>query len=168
MACAPPAQLGRFSGSTAPAVQISETGVMLIRWTSDKLFTANGWSARWDSVGGYEFKAPLLGVMDGRRPLRVVVPRFTAFVVAQSAPVANAFNTLTVTLGCNVDFYGGSTATISGLTLATTSTKRNASLGRTSPQHSSANWSACLSQQCQPERSRRVRGVLSEFVALSP
>ncbi len=42
--------LGQYSGSSIPSPVTSNTGVMLIQWTSDSIVTRSGWSASWSSV----------------------------------------------------------------------------------------------------------------------
>ena len=45
--------------------------------------------------------APLLGVVNGSDPLRVVVPALTTRAVAQSMPIAGRVNTVRVSLCCS-------------------------------------------------------------------
>jgi hypothetical protein len=40
-------ELGKFSGSTIPGPVASNTGIMLIEWTSDISGAFSGWSAVW-------------------------------------------------------------------------------------------------------------------------
>ncbi len=40
-------ELGRYSGSTIPGPVTSNTGIMLIEWTSDSIVFTSGWSADW-------------------------------------------------------------------------------------------------------------------------
>jgi hypothetical protein len=42
-------ELGRFSGQTIPGPVTSNTGVILIQWTSDSSVEFSGWSATWTS-----------------------------------------------------------------------------------------------------------------------
>ncbi len=48
--CVQTSTLGWYSGSTVPSPLTSNTGVMLIQWTSDDSTTNSGWSASWSSV----------------------------------------------------------------------------------------------------------------------
>ena len=77
---------------------------------------------------------PLLGISDGYRPLRVIVPAFSIFVAAQSTPIASATNVVTVTLGCkNVECSAGTTLTISGISSSSTKTGPSPSLNLAGP-----------------------------------
>ena len=60
--------------------------------------------------------ADLYGVADGGKPMKVIVPAFSAKTIRQSTPVAGASATLSVTLTANCDFPTGSTVTLEGLT----------------------------------------------------
>ncbi len=48
--CSQKVQIGRFSGATIPSPVISNTGIMLIEWTSDNLVSFSGWFATWSSL----------------------------------------------------------------------------------------------------------------------
>jgi len=121
--CTSALQLGNFSGNDVPDSQTSATGVMRILWKTDKMYTSHGWSARWDSKGSSGIRSALLGIPDGRRPMRVVVPRLGPVLVQQSAPVTSAVNTLNFTVGCqNIECAEGTTFIISGFSVASTST----------------------------------------------
>lgn len=48
--CVQSSELGRFSGSTIPRPVTSNTGVMMIQWTSDDSVIRPGWSAIWNSL----------------------------------------------------------------------------------------------------------------------
>jgi hypothetical protein len=48
--CSQTSLLGQFSGSTIPGPLTTNTGVILIQWTSDAENTEFGWSASWSSV----------------------------------------------------------------------------------------------------------------------
>ncbi len=48
--CVQTSLLGRYSGETIPRPLTSNTGIMLILWTSDQVTTESGWSASWSSV----------------------------------------------------------------------------------------------------------------------
>ena len=45
--CSQTSDLGRYSGTTIPSPVTSNTGIMLIQWTSDGSYTYAGWSATW-------------------------------------------------------------------------------------------------------------------------
>lgn len=47
--CLQRSELGRFSGPTIPTSRTSNTGIMLIEWTSDGSVVSSGWSATWTS-----------------------------------------------------------------------------------------------------------------------
>jgi hypothetical protein len=54
--CLQSSELGRFSGSTIPSPVTSNTGFMMIQWSSDYSVIASGWSAIWNSeIGGTTF-----------------------------------------------------------------------------------------------------------------
>jgi hypothetical protein len=45
-------QLGKFSGPSIPGPVVSNTGIMLIEWTSDGAIQYSGWSAIWAPPAG--------------------------------------------------------------------------------------------------------------------
>jgi hypothetical protein len=49
--CSQKSEIGKFSGNTIPSPVTSNTGVMLIEWTSDfsNVVYTSGWSATWTS-----------------------------------------------------------------------------------------------------------------------
>ncbi len=48
--CSQTSELGRYSGTTIPSPVTSNTGIMLIQWTSDSATSSSGWSATWSST----------------------------------------------------------------------------------------------------------------------
>ncbi len=48
--CLQSSVLGRYSGSTIPSPVTSNTGIMMIQWSSDFMVISSGWSAVWNSV----------------------------------------------------------------------------------------------------------------------
>ena len=127
--CTRNVQLGSFSGDVLPERQVSDTGIMQIRWRTDKMYTAHGWSAMWDSSGYNQIKAPLFGVLDGRKPMRIILPKLGPFFIMQSTPITSAQNILNITLGCqNIECAEGTIITISGITYASTLTRANKQL----------------------------------------
>eukprot|EP00961_Rhodomonas_salina_P046389 622616-Rhodomonas_salina.1 len=57
----------------------------------------------------------LLGVTEGRKPLRVVVPRFKTLDISQETPLASTPNALSISLKTSVDLSDTTVVTISGL-----------------------------------------------------
>jgi hypothetical protein len=50
--CSQTSDLGSYSGTTIPSPVTSNTGIMLIQWTSDVSGKSPGWSARWIGITG--------------------------------------------------------------------------------------------------------------------
>ena len=84
--------------------------------------------------------ADIYGVIDGQRPMNVIVPSFSLKTIEQSTPVADTQVTLSVTLTANCNFPAGSTVTIHGLTGSQTSTASLAVLSTSDLMGASGAW----------------------------